>query len=227
MSNFFCTVSDDSVHNFRDRGKADILVPPHHRSQTAGHSARPRSGRGARSGRAMATVVAHHVHHHHDHHHGRGKHSKESDRSAVAAIHDLSAAPLSGKPLQTAIQKAFERFDEDGNGAIDREEFRIAMFGLGLRRSSAEYDELYREYDRNGDGEIDVDEFGEMVRMLMEKNKVVEHTLVDNHVNGKGKGAGAKTTKSAAQEGVHAQACAGKCAVRRVPPLRVASHSVR
>jgi hypothetical protein len=147
----------------------------------------------------MAAVVASH------HGHQRGGRSvtpgdRGAERAAVAAIHDLVAQPLSGKPLQTKIENAFERFDEDGNGAIDRDEYRTAMFALGLRRSSADFDKLYSEYDTNGDGQIDLGEFGDMVRSLMKRDK--DDDAFHQQASDKGNGTGPPIPSG--QKGVHA-----------------------
>ena len=154
-----------------------------------------------RSGRAMAAqhrVVATHLHHRGD----RAGRDADNERAAVASIHDLEAHPLSGKPLQTKIESAFERFDVDGNGAIDIDEFRDAMFGLGLRRRSAEFDKLYSEYDTNGDGQIDLVEFGDMVRSLMKDHQKIMMNE-DQKASVKGNGTAPSDTS---QQGVHAHA---------------------
>jgi hypothetical protein len=78
---------------------------------------------------------------------------------------------LSGKALQAAIQEAFSRFDQDGSGVIDREEFAKAMHTLGLRLSSANLDILFREYDGDASGEIDLGEFSNMVLSLLAKEQ--------------------------------------------------------
>jgi hypothetical protein len=78
---------------------------------------------------------------------------------------------LSGPALQSAIQEAFSRFDQDGSGVIDREEFAKAMHTLGLRLSTANLDILFREYDADGSGEIDLGEFSNMVLSLLAKEQ--------------------------------------------------------
>ncbi len=125
---------------------------------------------------------------------------RAAERAAVAAIHDLSAEPLSGKPLQTKIENAFDRFDENGDGAIDRDEFRTAIFALGLRPSSADFDKLYSEYDTNCDGQIDLGEFGDMVRSLMKKDKDDDVF----HQKASDKGNGTAPPIPSRQKGVHA-----------------------
>ena len=50
------------------------------------------------------------------------------------------------------IKKAFELFDTDGDGFIDRKELKMAMGGINL--SDTEWDKLINQYDTNGDGKV-------------------------------------------------------------------------
>ena len=88
---------------------------------------------------------------------------------------------LSGPALQTAITEAFNRFDKDGSGAIDREEFAKAMHALGLRLSSADLDMLFREYDADASGEIDLGEFSNMVLLLLAKGNAKRMDVHQRH----------------------------------------------
>ena len=74
---------------------------------------------------------------------------------------------VSGPGFQAAIQAAFNKFDKDGSGAIDREEFGEAMLQLGLRHSSADVDMLFQAYDTDGLGEIDLNEFANIARSIV------------------------------------------------------------
>ena len=65
------------------------------------------------------------------------------------------------------IQRAFHKFDADGSGELDREEFEQAMLFLGLRLSSKELDALFQVTDADGSGNIDLDEFASMVKRLL------------------------------------------------------------
>ena len=65
------------------------------------------------------------------------------------------------------IQRAFHKFDADGSGELDREEFEKAMFFLGLRLSSKELHALFQVADADGSGNIDLDEFASMVKRLL------------------------------------------------------------
>ncbi len=51
------------------------------------------------------------------------------------------------------IKKAFEVFDVDSDGFIDRKELKMAMGGINL--SDAEWKQLIQQYDTNGDGKVD------------------------------------------------------------------------
>ena len=53
-------------------------------------------------------------------------------------------------------KQAFDKFDADGSGLLDADEFAQAMHVLGLRLSKEEYKLLFDEYDADGSGEIDL-----------------------------------------------------------------------
>jgi hypothetical protein len=74
---------------------------------------------------------------------------------------------LSGTALETAIREAFEKFDTDGSGVIDREEFASSMHALGLRLSPEQYDKIFQQVDVDGSGGIDLAEFMAMVKKFM------------------------------------------------------------
>ena len=63
------------------------------------------------------------------------------------------------------LKQMFSRFDTDGGGSLDRDEFAAAMRGeLGLVNISAkDMNALMDEYDEDGDGEITYEEFTKQI----------------------------------------------------------------
>ena len=57
------------------------------------------------------------------------------------------------------LKEAFDHFDSDGNGAIDRDEFAQLMKNLDPEMSSEEVAIGFAEIDRDGSGTIELDEF--------------------------------------------------------------------
>lgn len=57
------------------------------------------------------------------------------------------------------LRDAFNFFDTDGSGAIDRKELKRLMKKLGQALTEAEIDAMMQEVDENGDGEISYEEF--------------------------------------------------------------------
>ena len=76
---------------------------------------------------------------------------------------------LSGPALDAAIREAFERFDADRSGFIDRGEFAHAMHTMGMRLAPDQYDVLFKKCDVNKSGEIDLEEFTHMIRIHLKK----------------------------------------------------------
>merc|ERR1711988_175305 len=56
-------------------------------------------------------------------------------------------------------RRVFREFDRDGNGRIDRSEFRRAMNDLGIELSSSELTQVIKKFDKDGDGQISIREF--------------------------------------------------------------------
>eukprot|EP01062_Namystynia_karyoxenos_P004142 TRINITY_DN11464_c0_g1_i6.p1 TRINITY_DN11464_c0_g1~~TRINITY_DN11464_c0_g1_i6.p1 ORF type:complete len:1330 (+),score=368.96 TRINITY_DN11464_c0_g1_i6:137-3991(+) len=85
-------------------------------------------------------------------------------------------------PGEGEIRQLFELFDEDGNGYLDREEFRKALCdtGDGDGLTDAEIDHLFDQADQmssgdaRGDGRIDVQEF---VQFILHRE---QQTLADS-----------------------------------------------
>merc|ERR1719171_1331896 len=60
---------------------------------------------------------------------------------------------------EAELRQAFELFDKDGSGSIDREELRAVMASLGVELGESELATLYAQMDPSGDGVIDFEEF--------------------------------------------------------------------
>lgn len=59
----------------------------------------------------------------------------------------------------TDIRKAFQDFDQDGNGKIDLVEFRTLVENLGMKLDRAEAEQLFDSIDEDETGLIDFEEF--------------------------------------------------------------------
>jgi hypothetical protein len=58
-----------------------------------------------------------------------------------------------------SLRQAFDKFDADGSGSIDREELVNAFSAAGRKVTQEEVDKLFVEIDADGDGQITFDEF--------------------------------------------------------------------
>ena len=96
-------------------------------------------------------------------------------RSAEQLIEECGKAilswfgSLSGPALVEAIKEAFVRFDTDGSGLINRQEFSHAMHTMGVRLTEDQYDVLFKKCDVDNSGEIDLGEFTHMIRLYLKK----------------------------------------------------------
>ena len=61
------------------------------------------------------------------------------------------------------LKDAFNVFDSDHSGSIDRNELAQLMKKLGQALTDAQIDSLMEEVDANGDGEISFEEFKDMM----------------------------------------------------------------
>ena len=57
------------------------------------------------------------------------------------------------------LKKAFDKYDIDGNGVLDREEIKSALVGLSLDASEATLNCIFAAYDTNHDGVISLQEW--------------------------------------------------------------------
>jgi len=68
------------------------------------------------------------------------------------------------EPGQVAeLKSAFEFFDKDKSGYIDKQELSAVLGALGMELTPAEVGLLYVQMDPNGDGVIDFDEFTDVM----------------------------------------------------------------
>ena len=74
---------------------------------------------------------------------------------------EYSFGELDLNPLfkEYMIREAFNMFDEDGSGDIDKKEFSKLVQTLGLQLNKKKINELIEEIDKDGSGTIDYDEF--------------------------------------------------------------------
>jgi calmodulin len=59
------------------------------------------------------------------------------------------------------IVEAFQTFDKDGNGYLDKNEFFAIMSSFGGKMSKKEMEDIFKASDLNGDGKVDYREFVE------------------------------------------------------------------
>ena len=70
-------------------------------------------------------------------------------KSKVAPVHD-----------REALKKAFDRFDTDNSGDLNKEEFRTVMMMSGKTAlTEIEFDTLFQEVDKDSSGVISFDEY--------------------------------------------------------------------
>lgn len=65
----------------------------------------------------------------------------------------------SGTKRSDALRAAFDRFDRDGNGHIDEDEFAALLESLGIDMTAEKVQIAFSAIDVNGNGHIDFGEF--------------------------------------------------------------------
>lgn len=91
------------------------------------------------------------------------------------------------KFMTTYHQLSFKYYDKDGNGTIDRDEFKKIMDDMdkltNTKMDGKTSDDVFNEYDQNGDGVIDFNEFLELVQtndaVTSQRKKVVWRNSAD------------------------------------------------
>jgi hypothetical protein len=77
--------------------------------------------------------------------------------------------------MNTYYKLSFAYYDKDGNGTIDREEFKLIMDDLNKLSNTVTHksaDELFKEVDINGDGVIS---FSEFVKMMETNEEIIKN----------------------------------------------------
>jgi len=69
------------------------------------------------------------------------------------------------------IGRTFRIYDDNGNKALDKEEFKKGLQDYGLRLTKGEVDLIFKEYDKGGDGTISFDEFLTALRGDLNENR--------------------------------------------------------
>ncbi len=85
------------------------------------------------------------------------KQSVSKVSSARTVMESIKKIAKSGSSMN--LKKVFKRLDLDGNGVLDRQEFRKALAAIGIKLSVQESSLVFDAYDPNGTGEIDYEEF--------------------------------------------------------------------
>ena len=73
------------------------------------------------------------------------------------------------------MKKAFQSYDKDGNGVLDRDEIYDLLTnhfkeqGIKKKPSKADVDEFFASLDDDHSGEVDFEEFKEFMIMTMHK----------------------------------------------------------
>lgn len=87
--------------------------------------------------------------------------------------------PTTTISFEQHFREAFELYDLDGSGSLDKDEMKLLMATLGHDLSDEEVSNMIAEVDDDGNGEIDYDEFKAMLKGIKvsgsgEKQKKVD-----------------------------------------------------
>ena len=85
--------------------------------------------------------------------------------AAALAAEPTPAVPALAVPEK--VRKAFEMFDEDTSGGIDRYELKKALRQLGIGADSVQAQVVLQKYDSAGTGKLGVEQFSKLVQELI------------------------------------------------------------
>ena len=96
---------------------------------------------------------------------------EEAKAARAGASIDASEAAVNRmfKYLQASNQDIvanFAKFDDDGSGELDVDEFRAALLEMGLGMDDEQMGLVMREIDKDGGGTISIDEFTERMKQI-------------------------------------------------------------
>lgn len=67
---------------------------------------------------------------------------------------------------QDKVKEAFDFFDDDGSGSLQKDEFKNALSKLECNPTDTEFEKLWTEIDNDGGGTIDLEEFRKSINSL-------------------------------------------------------------
>ena len=95
------------------------------------------------------------------------EHANESlnlNQCVESRLGTLLLEKTSGSRISDLVRK----WDTNGDGSIDADEFKLNVKKLGLVATNFEIDQLFHDLDVDGGGSLDADELKKAIRMLME-----------------------------------------------------------
>eukprot|EP00964_Phaeocystis_antarctica_P117950 scaffold81784_cov63-Phaeocystis_antarctica.AAC.3 len=89
---------------------------------------------------------------------------KEALETNKIAAREKKLRPLSENALER-YRLAFDHFDEDESGELDKKEFQKAMIDSGMMPLGFEVNEMFHEADTDGGGTVSFDEYCRFVQV--------------------------------------------------------------